>query len=135
MNELLNAVSNAVTGVSSLLIAYELARLLFKRWKDGIPFRETVVLAASLFFFGGLGRTVLVFLIQDDTLDVVVRLLTALISMLTAILIKLSIDRALRMKTPQQYEELTAEKDRQLESLRYELKLLVKPQHGRQQRN
>ena len=132
MSILINDISSGITGMSCLLIAYQLGRFLFKRWQDGIPFRETVVLAAALFFMGGIARTILVFIIQNDTLDVAIRLLMSLISMLTAVLITLSVNQALKMKTPRDYEELTAEKNRQLKSLRRELKFLSKPQHERQ---
>ena len=106
MNELINAISNAITGASCLFITYQLVRFLLRRWQDGIPFRETMILAAALFFFfSGLGRTVLAFLIHSDTVDVISRLTTALLSLIAAVLVTLSINRALKMRTPAERSE------------------------------
>lgn len=127
-----NTVCNATIGVSCFIIACQLVRFLIKRWKDGVPFRATLILAAALFFFtGGIGQLVLTLFLDNDILDLISRAMTALISLLTAVLVTLSVDRALKMKTPRQFEELEAQKDRALESLRHEYKLLLTRQHGR----
>jgi hypothetical protein len=131
MSQIIDTFSNGAIGASCFVMAYQLVRFLVKRWHEGIPFKATLMLAAALFFFGGVGRLILTILIDNDFLDIVVKLMTALISMLTAVLVSLSVDQALKMKTPQQYEELEAEKDKQLKSLRHELKLLMKTQHER----
>ena len=129
--DIINLASNIVISTSCFVISLFIARFVYVRRNDGIPFRMLFVLMAMLFFFGGGARYVMI-IYPNQIIDTIARAFTALTSLAFAISISWSMSEALKMKTPMQYDRIDKEKELLLKTLKDKIKLLEsKIDHGR----
>lgn len=121
--EIINLVSNIVISTSCFLIAFLIARFLYLRRKDEIPFHTILILLTMLFFFAGGARYAMI-VYPNPIIDAVARALIAITSLWVSVAILFSMERALKMKTPKQYDKIDKEKNELLHALRVEVEAL-----------